>query len=104
MHPNAQSGCRGTLQYYSAQNSGEGSGLKSIMKSHKIQITGKDTNNTSLPFERPIVELEKTIFEMKARSESGIDLSGEIKSAEKKLDATMRKIFRHLTPWQRVQV
>jgi acetyl-CoA carboxylase carboxyl transferase subunit alpha len=41
---------------------------------------------------------------MKARDESGIDLSVEIKSAEKKLEKEVRHIFEHLTPWQRVQV
>ncbi len=74
------------------------------MKKKKLKITGKDIFNTYLPFERPIVELEKTILEMKARSEAGIDLSGEIKSAEKKLEKEVRRVFEHLTPWQRVQV
>ncbi len=74
------------------------------MKKKRLKITGKDIFNTYLPFERPIVELEKTILEMKARSEGGIDLSGEIKSAEKKLEKEVRKVFEHLTPWQRVQV
>lgn len=74
------------------------------MKGQIISNSGKDIFNAYLPFERPIVELEKTILEMKARSETGIDLSGEIKSAEKKLGNTIRKTFRHLTPWQRVQV
>src|SRR3989338_2058627 len=74
------------------------------MKKKKIKITDKDIFSTYLPFERPIVELEKTILEMRARHESGIDLSGEIGSTEKKLEKEMRKVFEHLTPWQRVQV
>ena len=74
------------------------------MKKKKLKITGKDIFNTYLPFERQIVELEKTILEMKARSEAGINLSGEIKSTEKKLEKEVRKVFEHLTPWQRVQV
>lgn len=75
------------------------------MTRKKIKITDKDIFNTFLPFERPIVEMEKTILEMKVRSESGaINLSGEIKSAEKKLDKEIKKVFEHLTPWQRVQV
>ena len=74
------------------------------MKRKKLKIKGKDIFNTYLPFERPIVELEKTILEMRTRHESGVDLSGEIKSAEKKLEKEVRKIFEHLTPWQRVQV
>src|SRR3989338_6080592 len=74
------------------------------MKKKKIKITDKDIFNACLPFERPILGLEKTIIEMRARHEAGIDLSGEIKSAEKTLEKEIRKIFQHLTPWQRVQV
>ena len=74
------------------------------MKRKKLKITDKDIFSACLPFERPIVELEKTILEMKARHEGGIDLSREIKSAEKKLEHEVRKVFEHLTPWQRVQV
>ena len=74
------------------------------MKRKKIKITDKDIFSAYLPFERPIVELEKTILEMKARHEGGIDLSEEIKSAERKLEKEVRKVFEHLTPWQRVQV
>lgn len=75
------------------------------MKKKKIHITNKDIFNTFLPFERPIVEMEKTILEMRARSDSGnIDLESEIKSAEKKLEKEVKKVFEHLTPWQRVQV
>ncbi len=75
------------------------------MKKKKMSITDKDIFNTFLPFERPIVEMEKTIIEMKARSDSGnIDLASEIKSTEKKLEKEIRKVFEHLTPWQRVQV
>lgn len=74
------------------------------MKKKKIRITDKDIFSACLSFERPIVELEKTIIEMRARNEAGIDLSGEIKSAEKKFEKEVRKVFRHLTPWQRVQV
>ena len=74
------------------------------MKKEKIKISEKDFSAPCLPFERPILELEKMIVEMKARSEAGIDLTGEIKSAEKKLEKETRKIFHHLTAWQRVQV
>lgn len=75
-----------------------------LMEKEKIKISDKDILTSCLPFERPILELEKTIMEMKARSESGIDLSGEIKSAEKKLEKEVRRVFHHLTAWQRVQV
>ncbi|MBI4387458.1 MAG: acetyl-CoA carboxylase carboxyltransferase subunit alpha [Candidatus Omnitrophica bacterium] len=67
-----------------------------------MKITEKDHSEVYLPFEKPIVELEQMINEMKSKKE--IDLSEEIKSAEKKLEAMTRKTYEHLTPWQRVQV
>ena len=73
-----------------------------MVKREKIKITEKDTSQVYLPFEKPIVELEQMIKEMKAKTE--IDLEAEIKSAEKKLDAMIKKTYEHLTPWQRVQV
>ena len=57
-----------------------------------------------LPFEKPIVELEKMILELKESSNPEVDLSSEIKSLEKKLDKSTYEIFQDLTPWQRVQV
>ena len=57
-----------------------------------------------LPFEKPIVELEKMILELKDSSSPEVDLSSEIKSLEKKLDKSTHEIFQDLTPWQRVQV
>lgn len=57
-----------------------------------------------LSFERPVVELEKKINELRASAAQGIDLSGEISSAEKKMEKALKDIFDNLTPWQRVQV
>jgi acetyl-CoA carboxylase carboxyl transferase subunit alpha len=57
-----------------------------------------------LPFERSIADLEKTIEQLKTHSKNGIDLSGEIKSAEKKLEKALKETFENLTAWQRVQV
>mgnify|MGYP001572081290 CR=1 FL=1 len=65
-----------------------------LMKKEKIKISDKDLLTSCLPFERPILELEKTIMEMKARSESGIDLSGEIKSAESPCPTSKNIIFK----------
>ncbi|MCF6175596.1 MAG: acetyl-CoA carboxylase carboxyltransferase subunit alpha [Victivallaceae bacterium] len=59
---------------------------------------------TYLEFEKPIVELEKKLQEWVALSESSeIDVNDEVKILRKKLDSTMKKIYKHLTPWQRVQ-
>lgn len=61
-------------------------------------------STTCLPFEKAIVEMERTIDKLRAYSKDGIDLSGEIKSAEKKLENALRETYENLTPWQRVQV
>lgn len=57
-----------------------------------------------LPFEKPIVELEKRIIELRESSNPDVDLSTEIKSLEKKLEKSILETFQDLTPWQRVQV
>ncbi len=64
----------------------------------------KDFFDVCLPFEKPIVELEKMILEMKETSTADVDFSSEIKSLEKKLEKSIHETFQDLTPWQRVQV
>jgi acetyl-CoA carboxylase carboxyl transferase subunit alpha len=58
-----------------------------------------------LEFEKPIVELEQKILEMRefAKGES-VELSHEIESLERKLDKLTREIYSNLTRWQRVQL
>lgn len=73
-------------------------------KKEKIKLGTRNLIETCLPFERPVMELEKKINELRASSEEGMDLSGEIKSAEKKLEKALKDIYDNLTPWQRVQV
>ncbi len=60
--------------------------------------------DTYLPFEKPIVELEKKVSELRSLTEGGLDLSGEIRHLEKKLEKVRHDVFESLTPWQRVQV
>lgn len=74
------------------------------IKKVKFRITDRNLEDACLPFERPVVELEKRIEELKTTNQQGIDLAGEIRSAEKKLEKALKEIFDHLTPWQRVQV
>ncbi len=58
-----------------------------------------------LDFEKPILELQKKINELKKfTSEKKIDLSGEIKHLEDKLEHLRKDIYGRLTPWQRVQI
>lgn len=59
----------------------------------------------TLEFEKPIVELEQTIEDLRKQAdEQKIDLSAQIKSIEEKLETTRKEIFTNLTPWQRVQL
>lgn len=56
-------------------------------------------------FEKPIVELEKKIDELKRfSSEKGVDLSNEIANLEKKLARLKHDIYSKLTSWQKVQI
>lgn len=58
-----------------------------------------------LEFERPILDLEKRLNELKAISEDGkIDLSREINAIAEKIVTMRGEIFRHLEPWQVTQV
>lgn len=62
-------------------------------------------NGSSLDFEKPILELERKIAELKNfTSDKKIDLSSEIKKLEDKLDKLKHETFNNLTPWQRVQI
>lgn len=62
-------------------------------------------NGIGLDFEKPILELERKIEELKKfTSSENIDLSNEIKKLEDKLDKLKREVFEGLTPWQRVQI
>ena len=59
----------------------------------------------SLDFEKPIVELERKIEELKKFSSTQkLDISSEIKKLEEKLEKVKRDVFSSLTPWQRVQI
>lgn len=58
-----------------------------------------------LDFEKPILELERKIDELKGfTTRQDIDISGEIKRLEEKLAAIKKDIYENLTPWQRVQL
>jgi acetyl-CoA carboxylase carboxyl transferase subunit alpha len=62
-------------------------------------------NGTGLDFEKPILELERKVEELKKfTSSENIDLSSEIKKPEDKLDKVKREVFESLSPWQRVQI
>lgn len=58
-----------------------------------------------LPFEKPLVELQDKIKELrKFTEEKGIDFSDEVARLEQKAKDLAEQIYGHLTPWQRVQL
>lgn len=58
-----------------------------------------------LDFEKPIIELESKISELKNLSHNGpVDLQNEIKRLELKLVEVKEHTYSRLTPWQRVQI
>ena len=62
-------------------------------------------NGFMLDFERPIVELEQKIHELKGLPASkAINLDSEIKRLEEKLGQARKQVYEKLTPWQRVQM
>jgi acetyl-CoA carboxylase carboxyl transferase subunit alpha len=60
-----------------------------------------------LEFEKPIVELQRKLEELKKHPQThslGISFEDEIKQIETKIEETRRQTFSNLTPWQRVQL
>lgn len=58
---------------------------------------------TILDFEKPIYELEEKLAEMKKVSDN-LDIAGEIKIIEDKVETLKESIYKDLTRWQRVQL
>src|SRR5437879_5864369 len=59
----------------------------------------------TLDFERPLLELERQIDEMKRLTgDTAVDVSKELAALERKLAELRGEIYRNLTPMQRVQV
>jgi len=61
------------------------------------------TTKIILEFEKPIIELENKIEEMKSLT-GDIDISSEIAVLETKVDELRKNIYENLTRWQRVQL
>lgn len=57
-----------------------------------------------LDFEKPIVELENKLEDMRTLDTNGLDLSGEIAALAARVDDLRTSVFRDLTRWQRVQI
>ena len=58
-----------------------------------------------MEFEKPLLELEKKIGELRSfSSEKGIDLAEEIGTLEKKAESMKKEIYTNLSPWQKIQL
>ncbi|HKL26585.1 MAG TPA: acetyl-CoA carboxylase carboxyltransferase subunit alpha [Desulfuromonadales bacterium] len=57
-----------------------------------------------LDFEKPLVELEQKIRELRDYSSGTVDFSSEIKKLEKKASKLREEIFSNLNRWQRTQL
>jgi acetyl-CoA carboxylase carboxyl transferase subunit alpha len=60
-------------------------------------------STATLEFEKPIVELEKKIEEMKALTDT-LDIQPQIDELEQQIEVLRMDIYRNLTRWQRVQI
>ena len=59
----------------------------------------------TLPFEKPILELEKKLKELQTFSKSqNIDVSLETERMQNKITETRKEIYQNLTAWQQVMV
>ncbi len=56
-----------------------------------------------LDFEKPIIELEQKIAEMRKYADN-LDISDEIGTLEGKVDQLRNSVYQNLTRWQRVQI
>ena len=60
-----------------------------------------------LEFEKPILEIQRKIEELKKHRDTtgmGVNFEAEVVQMERKLEETRRNIYSNLTAWQRVQV
>lgn len=58
-----------------------------------------------LDFDKPIVELEQKLADLRAHSrEHDINFDAEVRRMEAKLEETKKRVYLNLTPWERVQI
>lgn len=60
---------------------------------------------TPLDFEKPILELEAKVEDLRQLAETdGLDITEETQKLEMRMQRSLEQIYTKLTPWQRVQV
>jgi acetyl-CoA carboxylase carboxyl transferase subunit alpha len=61
--------------------------------------------NYVLPFEKPILELEHKLSELRGFGEDQqIEMGAEIEKIERKITETKQKVYSGMSPWQKVQM
>jgi acetyl-CoA carboxylase carboxyl transferase subunit alpha len=71
--------------------------------SNGVETAQKSTPKVVLDFERPIVELEKKIDEMRSMP-NALDISTEIDRLQARVEQLRADVYSKLTRWQRVQI
>ena len=62
-------------------------------------------NSQPLDFEKPIVELEQKLGELRGHSrENNVNLDPEVRRMEAKIEEMKKHVYSRLTAWQRVQI
>ena len=62
-------------------------------------------NSQPLDFEKPIVELEQKLGELRGHSrENNVNLDPEVRRMESKIEEMKKSVYSNLTAWQRVQI
>ena len=62
-------------------------------------------NSQPLDFEKPIVELEQKLGELRGHSrENNVNLDPEVHRMESKIEEMKKSVYSNLTAWQRVQI
>ena len=65
----------------------------------------ENKNQFALDFEKPLRDLVAQLEALrKSSQEHKVDVGGEIKAIERKIEATEREIYSNLTAWQKVQL
>lgn len=68
-------------------------------------MTSAGDSGPLLDFEKPLLEIEERIRELKDYSRSeGLDVAGQIEELEGRARRVQREIYSRLTPWQRISL
>jgi acetyl-CoA carboxylase carboxyl transferase subunit alpha len=57
-----------------------------------------------LPFEKPLLRLQKQISELEAQDHTGRDFSAEVRQVRAQYVSMLQKTYQNLSPWETVQV